>query len=223
MRRISLLWKVVRITHAERFAVGYVLLLFLVAVAVWLAEPSITTLADSLWYCFAASTTIGFGDFVAVTWGGRILTVLLALYGIFVVALVPGVMVNYFIEFNKIRYNESLVLYKRQVAHVLGQYISQVFVMKIPMKGNGRRCGLGREDFPLQLHGQIHEGRIFFSFRRACLHEVCRLFQLGECFPEGHQQLMIYRARFSRQFFLYVFPALGVNHVELCQQFIVFM
>lgn len=105
MRRISLLWKVVRITHAERFAVGYVLLLFLVAVAVWLAEPSITTLADSLWYCFAASTTIGFGDFVAVTWGGRILTVLLALYGIFVVALVPGVMVNYFIEFNKIRYN----------------------------------------------------------------------------------------------------------------------
>ena len=48
MRRISLLWKVVRITHAERFAVGYVLLLFLVAVAVWLAEPSITTLADLL-------------------------------------------------------------------------------------------------------------------------------------------------------------------------------
>ena len=107
MRRISLLWKVVRITHAERFAVGYVLLLFLVAVAVWLAEP-----------CFAASTTIGFGDFVAVTWGGRILTVLLALYGIFVVALVPGVMVNYFIEFNKIRYNESLVLFMDQLEHL---------------------------------------------------------------------------------------------------------
>ena len=118
MRRISLLWKVVRITHAERFAVGYVLLLFLVAVAVWLAEPSITTLADSLWYCFAASTTIGFGDFVAVTWVGRILTVLLALYGIFVVALVPGVMVNYFIEFNKIRYNESLVLFMDQLEHL---------------------------------------------------------------------------------------------------------
>lgn len=118
MRRISLLWKVVRITHAEQFAVGYVLLLFLVAVAVWLAEPSITTLADSLWYCFAAFTTIGFGDFVAVTWGGRILTVLLALYGIFVVALVPGVMVNYFIEFNKIRYNESLVLFMDQLEHL---------------------------------------------------------------------------------------------------------
>ena len=84
MRRISLLWKVVRITHAERFAVGYVLLLFLVAVA----------------------------------WGGRILTVLLALYGIFVVALVPGVMVNYFIEFNKIRYNESLVLFMDQLEHL---------------------------------------------------------------------------------------------------------
>ena len=59
------------------------------------------------------------------------------------------------------------------VAHVLGQYISQVFVPKIPVKGNGRRCGLGREDFFLQLHGQIHEDWIFVLFRQACLHEVC--------------------------------------------------
>lgn len=109
------------------------------------------------------------------------------------------------------------------VAHVLGQYISQVFVPKIPVKGNGRRCGLGREDFFLQLHGQIHEDWIFVLFRQACLHEVCCLFQFGECFPEGHQQLMIHCARFSRQFFLYVFSALGVDHMELCQQFIVLM
>ncbi len=41
-----------------------------------------------------------------------------SLYGIFVVALVPGVMVNYFIEFNKIRYNESLVLLMDQLEHL---------------------------------------------------------------------------------------------------------
>lgn len=118
MRRISLLWKVVRITHAERFAVGYVLLLFLVAVAVWLAEPDINTFSDGLWYCFAASTTIGFGDIVAVTAVGRILTVILVLYGIFVIALIPGVMVNYFVEYNKIRYNESLLMFMDRLEHL---------------------------------------------------------------------------------------------------------
>ena len=53
-----------------------------------------------------------------MTWVVRIVTVLLALYGIFVVALVPGVMVNYFIEFNKLRYNESLVMFMDHLEHL---------------------------------------------------------------------------------------------------------
>lgn len=118
MRRISLLWKVVRITHAERFAVGYVVVLLLVALGVWQVEPGINTFSDGLWYCFAASTTIGFGDIVAVTAVGRILTVILVLYGIFVIALIPGVMVNYFVEYNKIRYNESLLMFMDRLEHL---------------------------------------------------------------------------------------------------------
>lgn len=118
MCRFPLLCKIIHTTHVEHFAIGYVGLLLLVALGVWQVEPEIVTYGDSLWYCFAASTTIGFGDFVAATAVGRLLTVLLALYGIFVVALIPGVMVNYFVEFNKIRYHESLVLFMDQLEHL---------------------------------------------------------------------------------------------------------
>ena len=102
----------------EHFALGYVAVLLLIAFGVWQVEPDITTFSDGLWYCFAASTTIGFEDIVAVTAAGRILTVILVLYGIFVIALIPGVVVNYFVEFNKIRYNESLLMFMDRLEHL---------------------------------------------------------------------------------------------------------
>ena len=104
--------------QVEHFTLGYVAVLLLVAFGVWQVEPDITTFSDGLWYCFAASTTIGFGDIVAVTAVGRILTVILVLYGIFVIALIPGVVVNYFVEFNKIRYNESLLMFMDRLEHL---------------------------------------------------------------------------------------------------------
>ena len=61
-------------------------------------EDSITTFADGLWYSFAVVTTIGFGDFTAVTPIGRILTVLLGIYGIVVVAVITSIIVNFYNE-----------------------------------------------------------------------------------------------------------------------------
>lgn len=118
MCRFPLLCKIIHTTHVEHFALGYVAVLLLVAFGVWQVEPDITTFSDGLWYCFAASITIGFEDIVAVTAAGRILTVILVLYGIFVIALIPGVVVNYFVEFNKIRYNESLLMFMDRLEHL---------------------------------------------------------------------------------------------------------
>lgn len=61
-----------------------------------LFEPTITDFWDALWYCFTVITTIGFGDFYATTIIGRILTVLLGIYGIIVVAILTSVIVNYY-------------------------------------------------------------------------------------------------------------------------------
>lgn len=59
-------------------------------------EDSITNYWDAMWYCFAVITTIGFGDFAAETAVGRILTVVLGIYGIVIVAILTSVIVNYY-------------------------------------------------------------------------------------------------------------------------------
>ena len=60
-----------------------------------------------MWYCFAVITTIGFGDFYATSLIGRVLTVILGIYGIVVVAILTSVVVNFYNEIsNKDRKRE---------------------------------------------------------------------------------------------------------------------
>ena len=59
---------------------------------------TITSFWDSMWYCFTVITTIGFGDFAAVSTIGRVLTVVLGVYGIVVVAILTSVIVNFYNE-----------------------------------------------------------------------------------------------------------------------------
>ena len=61
-------------------------------------EPEINTFPDALWYCFAVVTTIGFGDFAAQTLVGRLITVMLGVYGIIVVAVITSIIVNFYNE-----------------------------------------------------------------------------------------------------------------------------
>ena len=61
-------------------------------------ETTIDNFWDGMWYCFTVITTIGFGDFVAQSLVGRILTVVLGIYGIVVVAIITSVIVNFYNE-----------------------------------------------------------------------------------------------------------------------------
>ena len=61
-------------------------------------EPNITNFGEALWYCFAVVTTIGFGDITATSLVGRILTVILGMYGLIVVAVITSIVVNFYNE-----------------------------------------------------------------------------------------------------------------------------
>ena len=88
---------------------GFLAYYFITALIIWGVDPAITKFTDSLWFCFATCTTVGFGDIVATSVVSRILTIILTCYGILVTAFIPAVVVNYFMEFNKIKANESIV------------------------------------------------------------------------------------------------------------------
>ena len=94
--------KIIRKTYAAEILFGIVLLIVAFSLVFPHLEEGIATFNDALWYCFAIVTTIGFGDFSAVTPIGRLLSVILGLYGIIVVALITSIIVNFYGEMKSV-------------------------------------------------------------------------------------------------------------------------
>ena len=96
--RFSLMKDILLKTYAGEILLGLVVLILASALVLSLVEPGMRDYGDALWYCFAVVTTIGFGDLKAVTPFGRILSVILGIYGIIVVALLTSIIVNFYNE-----------------------------------------------------------------------------------------------------------------------------
>lgn len=118
MKRWRMFWSIVRRSSADKVIYVFIINLFVVALLITLLEPGINTYMDGLWYTFVACTTIGFGDFVAVTLLGRILTVYIALNEILLVAILPGIMVSYYLEVIHRREKESVTMFLDKLEHL---------------------------------------------------------------------------------------------------------
>ncbi|MBR2491550.1 MAG: two pore domain potassium channel family protein [Ruminiclostridium sp.] len=107
MKKLRILRMVLHKTKADRLVLGFVGFLLVIAAVVWVAEPSIPTYGDALWFCYAVLSTSGFGDFTAVTFVGRICAVLVTVYSIFVIAIVTGVVVSFFQQSVQVQFEDS--------------------------------------------------------------------------------------------------------------------
>lgn len=96
--KVKVLLKVILNTFSLEILFGLLTLIVCFSLIFMRIEPNITTFPDALWYCFAIVTTIGFGDLVAVTPLGRVLSVCLGMYGLVVVAVITSIVVNFYNE-----------------------------------------------------------------------------------------------------------------------------
>ena len=96
--KFKILFKIILNTFSLEILFGLLTMIVCFSLVFMRVEESIESFPEALWYCFAVVTTIGFGDFVAVTPIGRILTVILGLYGIVVVAVITSIVVNFYNE-----------------------------------------------------------------------------------------------------------------------------
>ena len=95
MKRLRVLHTIMKRTHMYPIIVGFLMFILVDALVIQLVEPGINSYGDALWYCYVVMNTIGFGDIVAVTFIGRLASVLISIYALFVFAMVTGVVVNY--------------------------------------------------------------------------------------------------------------------------------
>ena len=96
-----------RVAGADKIFYTYFGIFFVTALLLRFVEPEIETLPDSLWYCFAVATTVGFGDIAAGSTLGRILTAILSVYSIAVVAIFTAVITSFFMDVAKTRAEDS--------------------------------------------------------------------------------------------------------------------
>lgn len=99
--RLDVLKKIIRQTYASEIILGLLLLICSFGYILPFVDAGIPTFRDGLWYCFAIVTTIGFGDFSAVGPTGRLMSVVLGVYGIIVVAIITSIVVNFYGETKK--------------------------------------------------------------------------------------------------------------------------
>ena len=108
MKKLRILGMILKQTRTDRILTGYVVFVLLAALAIWITEPGIQTYLDSLWYCYAVFSTAGFGDVVVTTLLPKIVSVVITLYSTLVVALITGVVVNFYTEIMKRKNAESI-------------------------------------------------------------------------------------------------------------------
>lgn len=111
MKKMRLLWKILKKMNVDKIILTYLILMLVSSFLLVRFEEQIDNIFEGIWYCFVTFTTIGFGDIVATTLIGRIITIIIALYGMFVVALITGVLVNYYQEINKIKLEDSIEVF----------------------------------------------------------------------------------------------------------------
>lgn len=118
MKKIRVLGIILKRTKADRVLSGFLLFLFAAALIIQIVEPDINRYVDALWYCYAVISTAGFGDVVAVTFIGKVCSVLLTVYSMFVLAIVTGVVVNFYSQVVETHSKETLTPLMDQLEHL---------------------------------------------------------------------------------------------------------
>lgn len=95
-------------TGTMKIAIAYLIILCIGGVVLSFIEPQVNGIFEGFYFCFIASTSVGFGDIVPVTVWGRIITMIVTIFGILTVAMVPGVVVAYYTEYLKIKEKETV-------------------------------------------------------------------------------------------------------------------
>ena len=117
-RHRRLLRQIIKANGADKLFYTYFFYFLFSAILIQMVEPSIQSIGDSFWYCFAVATTVGFGDYSAVTMPGRIITVILSIYSIAAVAVFTALIAGYFMDVVRNNAKQSAAKFLDDLEHL---------------------------------------------------------------------------------------------------------
>ncbi len=111
MKKLRILRNILVRTKTNRILIAYLVFVLFSALLILLFDPSITRYGDALWYCYAVISTAGFGDVVVTTMLSKVVSVLVTAYSTIVIAIVTGVVVNFYTEITELQRKETLTAF----------------------------------------------------------------------------------------------------------------
>ena len=118
MKKLKILKRILKQTGADKMLLSFLGVILLSAFLIWIWEPEIHTLGDAVWYCYAVITTIGFGDILVHTPVARIVSIVLSVYAILIIAIITGVVVNFYIHLVEMRNKDTLTRFLDRLEHL---------------------------------------------------------------------------------------------------------
>ena len=113
--RPHILWTVIRVSGIMPTMLTFVGVFLLGCIVIDVVEPGINGLGDAAWFLYVVVITIGLGDYTCVTVVGRLVTVLISMYSVFVLALLTGTVVSYCNERLRAQRDESIAAFIDQL------------------------------------------------------------------------------------------------------------
>ena len=111
MHRLRVLWLITKRSGVGKSLIAFMVVYLICAAIVQFSEPNINNYGDALWFLWAVSLTVGLGDYTAVTALGRFAVVVCSLFAVVVVAIVTGVVVDYFNEVRQHQLDSSITVF----------------------------------------------------------------------------------------------------------------
>ncbi len=111
MQKLRILNGILKRTKANRILMSYIIFFFLDALFILLVEPGLNSYGDALWYCYAVLSTVGFGDIIISTFLGKLASVVLTVYSLIVIAIITGVIVNFYTQVIQTQQNNTLAVF----------------------------------------------------------------------------------------------------------------
>ncbi|MBR2716073.1 MAG: two pore domain potassium channel family protein [Ruminococcus sp.] len=108
MKSLRILKDILVRTKTNRILTVYLIFVLLSALLIVIFDPKIDRYIDALWYCYAVISTAGFGDVVVTGAFSKIISVLVTAYSTIVIAIVTGVVVNFYTELVERQKKETL-------------------------------------------------------------------------------------------------------------------
>ncbi len=110
-------FKIIKTNKLDKVILFTILIVIISAIPIKMIEPNINTYEDGLWWAVVTATTVGYGDISPETGIGRVIALLLMLFGIGLLGMITGSIATFFLGGEK-KESTAVTFIKKELSRI---------------------------------------------------------------------------------------------------------